>query len=213
MRFFVHSTKKNKQAGFTLIEVLIAIAVTAIIASMAAYAFNSADVAQQRTKANLQKMQRLDRAWLSLETDLRNALGKIIHGAYGDAIPAMLIDETAEEWLTFLRGGRANPLHFYRSELGRVQYYVEDGVLSRRLWNDPAQMDEDLAHVTKLLDGIEEIEVRVLPPGAGSVQSGPWVDDWPPPQALAALPRALEITITLEEGGEMTRLFALVPGI
>ncbi len=199
--------------GFTLIEVLIAIAVTAIIASVAAYAFNSAEVAHTRTKLSQQRMQRLDRAWLTLETDLRNALGKMSFSAYGDPIPAMLVDETQQEWLTFLRGGRPNPLHFYRSELGRVQYRLEDNILMRELWNDPANLDEDLGHEQKLLEGVEEVKVRILPPGAGSVFRGPWVDDWPPDQAQAALPKALEITLVLEGGAEITRLFEVLPGL
>lgn len=199
--------------GFTLLEVLVAIAVTAIVAAMAASAFNSAEIAQQRTKHKLEQMQRLDRAWLSLETDLRNAIGRVLFSSYGDAIPAMLIDQSEEDWLTFLRGGRPNPLHFYRSEMARVRYRLEENVLLRDMWNDPANMDDDLAYTQKLLEGVEEVQVRILPPGARSVYEGPWVDDWPPQQAQGAIPRGIEITMVMQDGGEITRLFALAPGL
>lgn len=194
-------------------EVLIAIAVTAMVAAMAAGAFNSAEVAQKRTQKNLEEMQRLDRAWLTIETDLRNGLGRLFTTAYGDPIPAMVVDETQEYWMSLLRGGRANPMHFYRSELGRVRYSIEEEILVRELWNDPANLDEDLAHKQFLLRGVEEVRVRLLPPGARSVQDGPWLDEWPPAQALAALPMAIEITLVLKDDGEITRLFNMAPGI
>jgi len=39
------------------------------------------------------------------------------------------------------------------------------------------------------------------------------VDDWPPPQAQGAVPRGIEITMVMEDGGEITRLFSLAPGL
>lgn len=213
MNSVITKPARQHQRGFTLMEVLVAIAVTAIIAGMAASAFNSAELAHRRTQKTLQNIQRLDRAWLTIESDLRNALGKTMATAYGEAIPAMVIDESQEEWLTLLRGGRPNPMHFYRSEMARVRYKIEDEILVRELWNDPANMDENLVQTQKLLDGVEEMRVKILPPGARSVKEGPWLDEWPPSQALAALPKALEITMVLKDKGEITRLFALVPGI
>lgn len=194
-------------------EVLVAIAVTAMVAAMAASAFNSAEMAQRRTQKNLEAMQRLDRAWLTIETDLRNGIGRVLLTGYGEAIPAMVVDETQEYWLSLLRGGRPNPMHFYRSELGRVRYSIEEEVLVRELWNDPANLDEDLAHKQFLLRGVEEVRVRMLPYGARSVTEGPWVQEWPPAQALAALPMAVEITMVLKEKGEITRLFHIAPGL
>lgn len=200
--------------GFTLLEVLVAIAVTAMVAAMAAGAFNSAEKANERTKKALENMQRLDRAWVTIETDLRNGIGRMRTSADGDAIPAMVVDETEEYFLSLLRGGRPNPMHFYRSEMARVRYSVNaEQVLVRELWNDPANLDEDWAHTQFLLSGVEEVRVRLLPPGGGSVQNGPWVDEWPPRQALAALPRAVEITLVLEHRGEIRRLFPMLPGL
>lgn len=194
-------------------EVLIAISVTAMIAGMAATAFTSAEVAHQRTQKALENMQRLDRAWLIIETDLRNGIGRLMKTTYGEGLPAMVVDETEDYWMSLLRGGRANPMHLYRSEMGRVRYSIEDEVLVRELWNDPANMEEELAYKQKLLEGVEEVRVRLLPPGAGSVKNGPWVEEWPPRQALAALPKAIEITMVTAERGEIKRLFPMVPGL
>ena len=190
-----------------------AIAVTAIIAAMAAQAFDSAQQAHVRTRENLARLQRLDRTWLAIEADLRNAVSRAYRSSYGDAIPALKVDDTEEEWMSLLRGGRANPLHFYRSELAYVAYSLEDGILVRQTWIDPANLDEDLAHQQKLLSEVEEVQVRVLPPNSRSVIDGPWLEEWPPTVAPAALPMALEITFILENEGEITRLFTMVPGL
>jgi len=194
-------------------EVLVAIAVTAIVAGIAAQAFDGAQRAHEATRANLDRLQRLDRAWLALEVDLRNAVSRVYRGDYGDLVLPLKVEDDDEDWLSVLRGGRPNPLHFYRSELTYVSYSLDENTLVRRSWIDPANQDEKLAHQQKLLEGVEEIQIRVLPPGARSVKDGPWLDEWPPKQAPAALPQALEITMEMETEGEIVRLFSLVPGL
>lgn len=204
----------KRGAGFTLIEVLVAVAVTAMIAAISVAAFDSAEKAHVRTKIKLESIQRMDRAWLALEADLRNALSRATLSSSGDdTIPALKADSEQEEWLSLLRGGRANPLHFYRSELAYVAYSLEENVLVRKIWIDPANLEEELAYSQKLLEGVEEVQMRILPPKSRSIKHGPWLDEWPPAQAPEALPLALEITLVLEQGDEITRLFSLLPGL
>jgi general secretion pathway protein J len=65
---------------------------------------------------------------------------------------------------------------------------------------------------TSVLDQVRELRIRFLD------QNASWRNDWPPPASddssqrdLDALPRAVEISVTLEDWGEITRLL-LLPG-
>jgi hypothetical protein len=60
------------------------------------------------------------------------------------------------------------------------------------------------------------MQVRVLPPTASSLAAGPWLDAWPANSGNSGnpeLPLAIEITLTLEDMGEIRRIFMLLPGV
>lgn len=205
--------KPLRQRGFSLLEVMIALAIMAI---MAVLAFQSLDIAHRSSDANKEKLtqiERLDRVWVMLENDLRNALGYVNLNTYGEMVPALQADAGELYWLQVFRGGRSNPLYFPRTELVRVGYRFEENMLWRDSWWDPSNPDPDLAFQQKLLEGVDTIEVRMLPVTAQSVQDGPWADRWPPQETAETLPLAIEITLILEDERELTRLFSLVQGM
>ena len=202
-----------RQRGFSLLEVLIALAIMAI---MAVLAFQSLDIADRSSDANKEKLteiERLDRVWVLLENDLRNVLGYVNLNSYGDMIPALQADANELHWLQVFRGGRSNPLYFPRTELVRIGYRLEENTLWRDSWWDPGNPDPELAFQQKLLEDVDTIEVRLLPVDAQSVQDGPWADSWPPQGRPDVLPRAVEITLILEDERKLTRLFSLVQGM
>jgi general secretion pathway protein J len=202
----------KSQAGISLLEVLVA---SVIMASIAVLAFGALDVTERSKVAsedNMRKLQQFDRGWTMIENDLRNALSYASGSAYGDLINAMDVSYGDEYVLSFLRGGRANPLGFPRTELARVGYRVEDGTLWRDQWIDPQNLDIDFARSQKVLDKVEEISIRVLPPIGKGYKEGPWVEEWPGTGPPNVLPLALEITLNTEGRGEITRLFSLSPG-
>lgn len=199
------------ERGVSLIEVVVAIAIMAVIAAGAYESLNAAGNAREGSETALARMERIDRTWLLIESDLRNALGYSLQATYGDPLPAMTFAFGQEYWLTLLRGGRANPLNFPRTELGRVGYRLQENTIWRDSWHNPASFDTDTARKQKLLSGVESIVVRALASTAKSPVDGPWVEEWPS-GGQEPLPAAIELTLTLEDKGELKRLFALVPG-
>ncbi|WP_188152334.1 type II secretion system minor pseudopilin GspJ [Teredinibacter waterburyi] len=205
------------QRGISLLEVLIA---AVIMATIAVLAFGALDVSQRSAEVSTDKIreiQLLDRSWVLVENDLRNALRYAGINQFGDLMPSMLIDERGEFPFMFIRGGMANPLGNPRTEVMRVAYRVEDEILMRYSWIDPFNVDEDIARVQKILAGVSEFSVTALPDqGATGVKEGPWLDEWPGNGTSSAtpdkLPIAVKISFELEGRGELTRLFALLPG-
>ena len=199
------------QHGLTLVEVMVAVAILAVIAVAAFESFDAASRGGEVSEAKLDEIERLDRAWLLIERDLRHALSAVKQQAYDQPIPALQIGLSEDYPLMLLRGGLSNPLAFPRTELARIAYRVEDATLWRSSWWDLAEVEEDSARRQKLLENIDEISFRALPREAKSLDVG-WVEDWPESRAPNILPLAIEVTLKHQLRGELTRLFPLLEG-
>lgn len=205
------------QAGLTLLEVIVAVSIMAVIAVVS---YQSLDVVTESSSASqerLERLKRIDRTWIVIENDLRNILTVARTPSFGEPIRPFTVDANAQDyWLTLLRGGVANPLGLPRTEIKRVAYRLEDKILSRFSWEDTYDLEEENALTQKLLDGIEEIAIRVLLPTARNISSGPWDDSWPASGQgglsadVTQLPLALEVTMTLDEVDNLRRFIPLV---
>ena len=197
-----------KQQGLTLIEVSVAIAIMAIVYVLSQQAISIASASYEVSEKHSERIESIDQAWFLIKQDLRNILSYKMSRQYQDTIPPLVFEFGQETWLSLLRGSNPNPLSLLRTELQRVAYKLDEDVIVRYTWNDPAETDFEEAYEQKILSGVEKIEVRGLPPKAQSLKDR-WVSEWKEPESL---PLALEVTITLEDRGEMKRLFMLSDG-
>lgn len=230
-RSLSHSRYRFAQ-GFTLLEVLIALVISALIAVMAFESLNAADSGATRTNEVLTEINRLDRAWQIIAADLRH----VIPPAAADrntVFQAESLRSSGEDSdqlvLLFKRRGWVNFSNLPRSDLQMVSYRVEDG----KLWRDFAPErnldlgdidleDEDGFHQL-LLEGVEDLQLRMLFQGAISAKgksaldardfSDDWLQQWPDNNQQGAsaqdLPLAVEITLELKGVGSSVRLFAM----
>lgn len=206
---------KKGDAGFTLIEVLLALTIMAMIAMLSAQAFNTASSGSAATREAMDRMTEIDRAFVMIETDLRNALPSALRPiGFGEPLPAFFVSEGDDYNMVVLRGGLTNPLFQPRSEMVRVGYRYVGDELWRDTWFNPRLRDEEDARPQRILTGIENLMIRVLSPNANStVSAGPWLMEYPPnPQANEVLPPAVEVVVELEDYGEVRRLFVMLSG-
>ena len=117
---------KRSRSGFTLVEVLIAMAITALVAA-AAYAgltnvLNGAD----RLRATGNRIRDLNRALALIDRDLRQVVERPVRDEFGAYQPALAGGPLAVFPLSLTRAGWHNSLQQPRSELQRVHYYLED---------------------------------------------------------------------------------------
>ncbi len=222
----------KRSQGFTLLEVLIALVISALIAVMAFESLNAADNGATRTNEVLAEINRLDRAWQIIAADLRH----VIPPAAADKNTVFQAEslkssgEDADQMvMLFKRRGWVNFSNLPRSDLQLVSYRVEEGKLwrdflpERNLELSDIDLEDDDGFHQLLLDNVEDVQLRFLFQGAISSKgksaledrefSEDWLQKWPDNNQQGAsaqdLPLAVEITIELKGAGSSVRLFAM----
>lgn len=194
----------RRQRGFTLLELLVALAIFGLVSAMAYGGLQSVLAARDQTRQQAARLAALQKAFLIMEGDLRHTVDRPVRDSFGQEQPALLGDLTG---LSLTRTGRPNPLDLERSYLARLKYYAEDGKLVRVLWPALDQPYEPEPREAALLDGVQALDFRFLN------DNGRWLAEWPPAgtaPGAAVLPRAVEATVELEDLGTVTRLYPLV---
>lgn len=198
-------------AAFTLIEVLVALAIFGILSVLAYQAlgqtFSNADLLNER----MDRLRAVQQAMRVLGNDLRLAAPRPVRDPLtGTLVPAVRTEPGTEFAVEVTRGGWPNPAALPRGTLQRAQYRIDDGELVRLHWNvlDAGLSSEPV--ITVLLDDVESIVFNYLQPG------GDWTDQWPPfgvvgTEASRIRPHVVEVVLTLNDQGEIRRFFEVVP--
>ncbi len=197
--------------GFTLIEVLVALAIFGMLSVLAYEAIGQSLSNAESLNARMDRLRSIQQTMRLLGRDLLQAAPRPVRDPLsGEHVAAIRTEPGTEFALEVTRGGWPNPAGFPRGTLQRASYRIEDGELVRIHWNvlDPTLNNEPLA--IALLDGVDSIVFNYLPPG------GDWTDRWPPQgaaggTALRLRPQVVEVVLTLVDEGEIRRFFEVVP--
>ncbi|MEO8671299.1 MAG: type II secretion system minor pseudopilin GspJ [Tahibacter sp.] len=194
---FVTST-----AGFTLVEVLVAVAVFATMAALAWGGLNAVIRVRETLLVEQEDFTRIQRMVGVLERDLGSAVRRTVRGNYGEPLAAMI---GGPDQVEFTHAGFASPLAEARSSLERVVYELDLKSLKRGRYAALDRAPGSAPQLSTLRDRIESFRLRYLD------KDGHWFDRWPPrdPPQPDALPRAVEFRIDLGGAGEITRLIEL----
>ena len=198
--------------GFTLLEMVITIAIFAFIYVWAASFLSSALSGREQLTESADKMERSQRAMTFLTLDFEQLVSRPVRDPYGDPQPAIV---GRDNYVEFTRLGWSNPFGLRkRSEMQRVIYTLENGNLYRRYWpvldsTVATQYQQDI-----LLKDVTRFTVRYLdltPQGDWQ-----WLELWPDvtmgaqPVWTQRLPKSIEIEIELENGDVIHRFYRTV---
>ena len=199
------------QRGFTLMEVLIAVAITAVIGIGVWQVLNGVITARDRVDEVADGFSALQRTMLLLERDISQMINRPARDLYGDMQPALTSRDEAFSLLLTRQGWR-NPLGERRSGLQRVGWNYDGEELLRIYWPALDQGQEDNRRELHLLGGLKSFKLRFLD------VNRQWHDNWPVLETLpgasqlnepAALPLGMELTLELERLGTLVRTFVL----
>jgi general secretion pathway protein J len=192
--------------GFTLLELLVAIGIFALISAIAYGSLTRLMADRERLQAEQAFWSRLSLTFARLEEDLSQARERGVRDVIGFLQPAFRGQPTdtrasSPPSVEFTRGGVLTFSDGARSDLQRVAYRLDEGTLKRLVWPvlDLGPQTEPVE--TPLLSDVEEFRVRFYAP------AGAWLDVWPTEGISDPLPRGVEVKITLKGRGEFTRLF------
>jgi general secretion pathway protein J len=197
---------RRATAGFTLVEILVAMFIFTIVGVMAMGGYNELskqrDIMESsatRTRAVQSTVQRMTQDFSMIEPrPIREPLGETLE-------PAVRSDRRGEQLVDLTHSGWGNPAGVPRSTLQRVQYRLQDGKLRRDYW---VVLDRTLnaePQSTVLIDKVKSVSLRYMDQNLG------WHEQWPPlgasgPDVARMLPIAVEITVELEDWGKIVRL-------
>jgi general secretion pathway protein J len=190
--------------GFTLVEVMVAVALFALAAALALGGMNAITRARGQLQAEAERLAALQLAVGMAERDLRGVALREVREGYGQLLPPLL---GARAGLELSRHASTGLLREGRADLERVAYRVQDGRWLRLRYPVLDRVPASEPLVDQLLEGVESVDWRYL----GRAGAAP-LDAWPPPRGGEALPRAVELRLTLRDFGEIRRVFELPGG-
>ncbi len=200
---------RQSTRGFTLLEVLIAIAIFALLGLGSYRMLHSVLNTDEATRRHELQLREVVRAFAVLEQDLAQAGARPVRDGYADLRPALL-GEAEPATLEFTRLGWRNPLGSPRSAWQRVRWQLTGSTLERQYWSVLDQAVDSAPRPQQVLSEVQNLQLRYLD------DDGTWLSAWPPnedgsdpQQRLLQLPRAVEVSFEHPRYGLLTRVLRL----
>jgi len=201
-----HSHAINyKNIGFTLLEVLIAIVIFALISLTSFSIFNTVIKSDESSQIRIERMNELQRAFLIIERDLLQISKRTIRLNGEEPLKGFLHTENSfssnSQYLGFVRQGWTNPgLLLPRSDMQSVAYQLNDNSVERLHFNFVDAVQGEEPKVRQLISKVTTLKFEYY--------DG---KKWQKEHNNNQLPLAIAIEIETEDYGIIRRQF-LVAG-
>ena len=202
----------NKHSqGFTLLELLVAVVVFAIMATMAYSSLGIALSHRQQAEVQAERLAELQKVFTIMGRDIEQAINRPVRGnyAYGPADKEAPLkgSEYGSSILELTRTGLSNPMKMKRSRLQRVGYVLSEGDLVRQSWFVLDRIPDTEPYESVILSEVESVQLQFMN------DQYQWRPSWPENTATTqspspfVMPRAVEVIVELEHWGRMRRVF------
>ncbi len=194
---------RRKSTGFTLIEVLVSIAIFASLSIGAYQVLNQVQRSDELSQQRSERLKSLQRTLVFMDNDFRQMALRQMR-TNGQSPSNMLVVwqdyllESDAKGVMFARSGWHNPQQqFPRGEVSKVGYRIKQDQLERVWWryiDTPAGQE---GVILPLIDGVESFELSFY-------NGQEWQKNW---STAYTLPKAVMVTLTLEDYGKIERIY------
>lgn len=188
----------RRQRGLTLIELMVALAIFAVLGVLSYRALAEVSTSRTRLEEGFERWRSVGRAMQRIDADLLQLVAPAASASptvSAQTSPALLLTRAASGGaeLQFLRLDEARGVR-------RVGYRLVDGRLDWLRWSGREAFGEPA--IEPLLANVRGVRWRFL-------TGGNRVDAWPPGDRRSALPDAVILELELPDHGTLTRFIAL----
>ena len=220
-----------KQQGFTLIEVVIAISIFAMLGFGSYKVVHGLSVARDSITKNSEELRQFASAMSIINRDFTQLSPRKIQDESGKDIPAF--DTHGDYLVEFTRVGVQNPLMVKRAKVARVAYRFSEeldkdelkqiennksilgavgdgkqGYLLRYVWPVLDRGSDQEPQMQVILVAVNNLEFEYLD------EKNKWIDEWPPSAvagnvSLTDLPYAIKLKINTNKYGLIERFLQI----
>jgi general secretion pathway protein J len=197
--------RSHASRGFTLLEVLIAIAIVAVISLLGYRALASLSDAETRLATEATRWRTLDLFFSRLEGDMREAMPRWARSGSTREAPWLgFIPDATSGGDSAVAFSRAGPEFIFEpgSAGQRLGYRLRNGNVEVLYWATYDRPPDVQATTYTLLSDVAHFRLSYL------TASNVWVDTWPI-SGDTDLPRAVKVQLTLSSGESFERWLVL----
>ncbi len=199
--------RRSQQLGFTFIEVMVAVGIFAVIATICYATLSQYLRVRTIVELNDAEIRQLQRTFIIIERDLRFMINRPVRDEYGDEEDAYLSEGNSINnelfRITISEPDIGSPGN---TSLRRVAWRLEDGNLYRDSWAVLDRVQDSLPQSRLILRQVSQIDVV----------NYKWEDDLGVQQFFASnsddLPYATELLIIMDDESSYRRIFDLANG-
>lgn len=197
---------KPNAAGFTLLEILVALIIFSLMSVMAYRGLTTVLQSRTHLAQENQKWRAVAMLFARMEKDLSMLAKRPIRDP-GDLMAAALVGKTTAQGeqdalLMFTRMGLPEQANALAGPL-RFGYRLRSDSVEQLIWPVLDAAPRSLPSVNILLEQVTRFELHYLD------RLGAWHATWPLPGSTQDLPSAVQVTLELSSKERITRLFAL----
>ncbi|ATF09483.1 type II secretion system minor pseudopilin GspJ [Candidatus Enterovibrio altilux] len=197
--------KRWKIHGFTLVEVMLALMIFAMLSISANQIFHNVNAANQQTKKVSDALIALQRSIVIMDSDFRQILARYYRNGGNESDEILLemgdnLLNSEAAGIRFVRGGWANPQQLLpRGEVVKVGYRLQNKKLERIRWMFADDSSSTEPAFITLMEDVTNLQFEVF-------DDARWQTHWNTPHAL---PEAIRVTLRTDHYGDFTRIYLL----
>lgn len=208
---FTIPSAMRRQKGFTLLELMVAMSIFAVVSLLTMGGLSSVLDTQEHTEKNMQRLSRFQMTFTIMSRELQQLSNRSIRDEYGaatDSISNVTSDDI--DGIEFTHHGR-----FTLGDtvsLQRVAYYLEDKQLVKKVWSVLDRVEDSKAVKQIILEDIDEFDVSFYSLKQSEITANQEANSeilWQESLVDDAQLLAIKITLRSDDYDELYRVFEI----